>query len=52
MACEHDYTVSHYQTTDRGKANEVTLACLKCGDEKVIFTHRTREQIEAEVTAQ
>lgn len=51
MACEHDYTVSHYEETPRGKANEVTLACLKCGHEQVIFTHRTRDEIEAEVTA-
>lgn len=49
--CEHDYTVAHFEETARGKANEVTLACLKCGDERVMFTHRTRDQIEAEVTA-
>ena len=50
MNCQHDFTVSHYETTGRGKANEVTLACLKCGHEQVMFTHRTRDQIEAEVT--
>lgn len=48
--CEHDYTIAHYEQTTTGKANEVTLTCLNCGDERVIFTHRTREQIEAEVS--